>query len=125
MNDWFDMLAPIIGRILIGGFFLFSGIEKVFNFPSFVELFARANYPQPILIALCIMAIESLGGLALIADYQTRACALVLAVYLILSATVTFQPSTTTTVQLFLQNMAILGGLFMVAGCIPKLKRSR
>ena len=115
MNDWTNTFAPILGRILVGGFFLWSGIEKALNFVGLVGFFGAANVPQPLLMALAIIIVEVLGGLALIVDVYTRAFALLLALYVLVAATISFGTLNTMQVQLFLQNMAILGGLFMVA----------
>lgn len=114
MNDWTTTFAPIVGRILVGGFFLWSGIEKTLNFTGFVGFFASAGYPQPVAFAIGVLVIEVLGGLALIVDLYTRPFALLLALYVLVSATLSFGAVNATQVQLFLQSMAILGGLLLV-----------
>lgn len=119
MDAWTSILAPIVGRILIGGFFVWSGIEKALNFPGFVDFFSAAKYPAPLWFALGVIVFESLAGLALVIDYQSRPVALVLVLYVLLSATLFFGPATTIGLQLFLQNMAILGGLLMVVAYRP------
>jgi putative oxidoreductase len=114
MNKSFAALVPIIGRILIGGFFLLSGINKSLSFLHFVQIFANTPIPHPVGLALIVIAVEVAIGLALIIDYYTRPVALAACVYVLLSSTSFFSALTATQTQLFLENMALIGALLML-----------
>jgi len=101
--------------MFIGGFFLWSGIQKALTFPGLVEFFARAQYPTPLAIASFVVALETLCGICIVANVGARIAALLLSGYVLVTSTLFFSSSTAASVQLFLQNMAILGGLVLVA----------
>ena len=116
MSRWTTLYATLIGRILLGGFFLWSGIQKALNFSEFVIFFANHGYANSPYIALCVVTVEVLAGIALVADVQTRIAALVLAMYMLLWTFLFPQVATAGDTQLFLENLAIVGGLLMTAG---------
>jgi putative oxidoreductase len=115
MNNLVATLAPIIGRILIGGYFLWSGIQNTLNFAGFVTELGYGGFPQPVACAALIIAIEALGGLALVTNCYTRFSALTLSLYLTISTVAFFKPLSATDLQLFLSDIAILGGLLITA----------
>ena len=86
MDAWSDIFAPIIGRILVGGFFLWNGIAESLNFPSTALLMQTRGLPQPVAIAAVLIAAEVLGGIALVVGFKTRQTALLLALFTIAAA---------------------------------------
>ena len=116
MNRWITLYTTLIGRILLGGFFLWSGILKALNFSPFVDFFAHKGYANSLYIALLVLMIEVVAGIALIADVKTRASSLLLAIYLLVWTCLFQQTATGADMQLFLENLAIVGGLLMAAG---------
>ncbi len=116
MDRWITLYTTLIGRILLGGFFLWSGIEKALNFSGFVDFFAHKGYANPLYVAMGVLVVEILAGIALITDVKTRAAALVLAIYMLLWTFLFPQVATSGETQLFLENMAIVGGLLLTAG---------
>jgi len=112
MNQWTTLYAPLLGRILLGGFFVWTGVQKALNFPGVVEFFTQLQYPAPLVMALLVMAFEVVGGIALVADMKTRFVAALLALYVVLTS-ILFMSAQTTNMQVFLQSMAIVGGLLM------------
>lgn len=115
MNQWTTLYAPLLGRILLGGYFLGVGIQKALNFPAFVDFFGKSGYPSPLYFAAGVIAIEVILGIALVVDVKTRLAALILSVYVVLISFFFAQTSSVTDVQIFLQHMAIVGGLLMTA----------
>ena len=72
-----------------------------------------------------VVGLKILFGIALIVDVKTRTSALVLAIYMLVWTFLFPQIATTTDTQVFLANMAIVGGLLMAAGMgTNKLKPS-
>jgi putative oxidoreductase len=116
MDQWTALYAPLIGRILVGGYFVWSGVQKIVNFDSLVGYLANAGFPYPTYCALAMVTIETIAGILLVVDLQTRVTALWLAVYLLVSSSLFFSVTTVMQTQIFLANTAIVGGLLVIAG---------
>ena len=86
MNPWTTFYAPLLGRILLGGFFVWTGVQKALNFPDLVAFFTQLQYPVPLAVALVVMTLEVVGGIALVADVKTRLIAALLALYTALAS---------------------------------------
>ncbi len=95
MNWMTQLYAPIVGRILMGGYFLWSSVGVILNTPNLTSLIGAA------------VLIEALGGIALIVGYKTRLAALILAVFTLV---VSF-----TAVQYELNSIAVIGGLLYIS----------
>ncbi len=114
MDKQLELYAPLLGRIMIGGFFLWNGIHQALNVPTTISIFSSIGFPQPIAWALGAISIEVLGGIVLIVGYKSRISASILALYttasiLLVGSLGAFQ------LQLFLANMAVVGGLLYVS----------
>lgn len=114
MDRWVKSYAPLFGRILVGGFFLWNGIQQALNLPAATEIFIALGLPNPVLFATLATAVEVGGGIGLILGFRTRMCAALLAFYVMLASGSFFNTNTAAGMQLFLQNMAILGGLLYI-----------
>jgi putative oxidoreductase len=121
MHRWIDCYAAIFGRILVGGFFLWNGIQAAFNFASTIQTFEHLHmlYVQPEAFAVAAIIIEVVGGIFLVVGYRMRLVALLLALYVMLSSVFLLDFTTGTALALFMQNMAIAGGLFCIASASP------
>ena len=115
MNTLLTIHAPLFGRILLGAFFLLGGIQKALNFPSFVDFFGGIITYHTVPFSLVFVSFEILLGILLIVDIKARVVSLMLVLYMILSSFIFTQISSVYNLQLFLQNMAIVGGLLMCA----------
>ncbi len=115
MDNWSDIFAPLIGRILMGGFFLWNGIEATLNFPNTTAAFATLGSPSPVALALIAIAVEVMCGIFLIVGLWSRVAALALVVFVV--GTAFLQSGAQSPIQqaLFLQDMAIIGGLLYVS----------
>ncbi|MDE2213360.1 MAG: DoxX family protein [Patescibacteria group bacterium] len=114
-TSWSEWYAPLIGRIFVGGFFLWDGILNTLNFSGAAGALAGANIPQPVYAAIIVILIEVLCGAALIVGWQTRFAALVLAIYSVLAALFHANFNSAAQVSLFLQYFAIVGGLLYIS----------
>lgn len=115
MNQWMDCYAPLMGRILLGGYFLWNGVLKVVSFPTVVAVVAASGFPLPTLAVAVALLLEAGLGLAVVVGYGARVAGIGLAVYttvvtLIFHASV--DPNQT---ALFLKNVAIVGGLLYLS----------
>lgn len=87
MNRTNDAGLAIL-RIGVGGVFVAHGLQKLFVFglAGLSDFMAQAGLPFPALSALAVTATELLGGLALVAGFQTRLAALPLAFAMLVAA---------------------------------------
>lgn len=107
MNQWVNCYAPLMGRILVGGYFLASGILKTLYIEGFVASVSSTGLPMPELVAVAAIAIEVAFGIALVVGYYTRFAALALTVWIIAASG--FFPDN------LLKNLAIAGGLLYIS----------
>lgn len=108
-------IGLLLGRILIAQIFLLSGISKVFNFSQTAQYMASHNmHAVPMWLVLAIL-VELTGAALLIAGFFTRVGAFLLILFMILVTSI-FHLEFTVRIQaiMFMKNVAIIGGLFMV-----------
>jgi putative oxidoreductase len=115
MDNWSDIFAPLIGRILMGGFFLWNGIEAALNFANTTGTLASAGSPSPVVLAIVTIAIEVGCGILLVVGLWSRVAALILVVFVIGTAFLQTGPQSAVAQALYLQDMAIVGGLLYVS----------
>jgi putative oxidoreductase len=115
MQNYGDIFAPLIGRILVGGFFIWSGIEATLNFPNAVAAMINLGAPMPTTLAIIAITIEVLGGMAMVVGFKTRLVALMLSLYVIIVAFFYTGFATDSSQALFFQDMAIIGGLLYIS----------
>lgn len=111
----------LVGRLLLALLFLPAGIGKITGYAGTVGYIASKGLPLPEAGAAIAIAVEVLGGLALIFGFGTRFAAVVLALFT-LAASVFFHnfwalPADQQMVQqlMFIKNIAVVGGLFTLA----------
>lgn len=115
MDNWADIFAPLIGRILMGGYFLWNGIETTLNLANTTATLANIGSPSPVGLALLIIATEVCCGILLIVGVWSRTAALVLVVFVIGTAFLQGGSQSAVVQALFLQDMAIIGGLLYIS----------
>jgi putative oxidoreductase len=111
----------LIGRLLLAALFLPAGISKIGGFAGTAGYIASKGLPLPEVGAAIAVAVEILGGLALILGFGTRLAALALALFTLV-ATFIFHnywgvPADQAFVQqlMFYKNIAVVGGLLVLA----------
>lgn len=108
--------AAAIGRVLMSVIFLLSGFEKLGSFGGTIGYMASEHVPVPELAAIVAIVIECVGGLLVLAGYQTRLAALVLAVWSVATALVAHtQFGDVNQMIHFLKNLAMCGGFLQLA----------
>ena len=116
-------LLPPLGRLLLCGLFIWGGYEKLAAPRATAAYFAETGIPLPALMVWVTIAIELVGGLALLFGIRTRLAALILALWtLVTGFAVHFAAATTLTDPMaaydnmihFYKNLAIAGGLLYV-----------
>jgi putative oxidoreductase len=115
MNVWIDCYAPLVGRIFLGGFFLWNGIQAALNLPAAVGIFADHGVAYPLVWVVAMVAVEVLCGIAVVAGFLTRPAALVLALYLIVQSAFVTNFNSDAELNLLSVNLGLVGGLLYVA----------
>jgi putative oxidoreductase len=116
---------PLIGRLLIVYIFATSGIGKVFSWQANVQYMSTRHLPM-IPVFLAIAAVIEIGGsICLVTGYRAREAAMIMFFYLI-GVTVLFHNYWAASGMLagaqethFRKNLAIMGGLLMLAYAGP------
>ena len=119
-------VLELVGRGLLGLYFIVPGITKVTGFAGSSEYMAAHGVPLiPFLLVLTII-IQIGGGLSLIAGFRTQLVAFVLAgLTLVISIfmhdfwNVEDAVQQVHETQNFVKNLAIMAGLLYVAGVTP------
>jgi putative oxidoreductase len=121
MSNPSGSVAPLIGRILLSMVFLLSGIEKVAMFSMMAGYAAAKGLPMPTVAIGVAAAIEILGGLAILTGFQTKLASWLLFLFLI-PTTLLFHNfwamsgmEKMDNMGHFLKNLAIMGGLLILA----------
>jgi len=111
----YSAALALVGRILLSVIFLISVVGKLAAPAGTIGYIAAAGLPLPQLAYVLAVAIELLGGLALIAGYQTRIAAAALALFCV-AAAFGFHGNLGDQNQFvhFLKNLAIAGGLLQL-----------
>lgn len=118
--NWRDCLAPIIGRILVGGYFLWSGIYNALNFDATLAALQTITYLHvlsPFFIAVGAVAVQVVAGTVLVIGWRTRLAAGVLACYVIAASLFLHSEAFNQALTSFelLKNFAIAGGLLYMS----------
>ncbi|NKB98634.1 MAG: DoxX family membrane protein [Pseudomonadales bacterium] len=116
-------IALLLGRGLLGLYFIVPGISKITGWEGNVEYMAAHGVPLiPVALAITIV-LQIGGGISLLAGYRTQLCGIVLAALTLLinifmhdfwNVEDAVQQGHET--QNFIKNLAIMAGLLYVAG---------
>ena len=117
----YENVLNLVGRIAIAALFLPAGINKLLGMEGATGYFTSLGLPAVAVLIWVVIAIEILGGLALILGYHTRLVALGLAIFTVLASIVGHAfwaaPVDAAFIAqlLFFKNMAVTGGLLVLA----------
>ncbi len=113
-----------VARILLAALFLISGVRKLMVFGIVSGMMAGKGFPVPdVFLGLAIL-LEIAGGLMLIANWNAKYAAWALAAFTLVSGAIfhgfwnvwgAAPPVFNNEVNHFLKNIAIVGGLLLVA----------
>ena len=107
-------ITDLLGRILFSLIFLISGFEKLANTAASQSYMASAHVPP--ILAIPAGIFELGAGLALIVGWQTRATALLLSGFCLLSGVLFhMQPADQMQMVMFMKNIAMAGGFLILA----------
>lgn len=115
-----ERYAPLAGRILLSLIFIISGAGKIFGFSQTAAFMQAQGLPLASLLLAATIALEIIGGLAILLGFKARALALLLFLFLIPTTIIfhNFWAASGEAVQMqvahFLKNLGIMGGLLYV-----------
>jgi putative oxidoreductase len=107
---------PFVGRALIGGIFIFSGLGKLGSYAGTTAAITAVGLPFAPLGFVVAIAVEIGVGFLLLVGYRARFAALILAIWCVVTA-IFFHRNFANQNMLthFLKNMMIAGGLLQIA----------
>ncbi|MGB2016762.1 MAG: DoxX family protein [Candidatus Puniceispirillum sp.] len=114
LNSIVTTFSAPIGRVLIAFMFFMSGLNKIGNYANTAGWMEAMGVPGGLLPL--VIALEVVGGAAIILGWKTQIAAFLLAGFCLLSAII-FHADFTDQMQMgmFMKNVAIAGGfLFLV-----------
>lgn len=117
MNNALRYAAPL-GRLLLVVLFIMSGWSKISGYEGTQGYMESMGVPGGLLPL--VIALEILGGIAVLVGFKARWIALILAIFTIASAVI-FHADFADQNQMmhFMKNLAIAGGFLMIAGHGP------
>jgi putative oxidoreductase len=109
----FQNIAELGGRVLLVALFLLSGLGKIGAYSATAGYMASVGVPGALLPL--VIATEVLGGAAIIAGWNTRIVAFLLAGFSLVSALL-FHNNFADQIQMimFLKNVSIAGGFLLL-----------
>lgn len=114
MNERIQNTAALLGRALLSYIFIVSGWGKVTGFAGTAGYIASKGMPLPELMTAGAIAVELLGGLALLVGFKPRWAAGAIFLFLIPTTLIFHPPGVAAEAISFMKNLAIMGGMAMV-----------
>jgi putative oxidoreductase len=117
--------AMLASRILLSLVFLIAGYRKLMGVAATAGYFGKLGFPMPEVMAWVAIAVELGGAILLIVGWKTRWAASLLALFTLIAAFAAHRFWEVDPAQYanqmnhFLKNMAIVGGLILVAATGP------
>lgn len=107
-------VIELAGRLLLGHIFLLAGLNKISGYDGTVAYMEAMGVPGGLLPA--VIALEILGGLAVIVGFKTRWASYALAAFTVIAAVI-FHTNFADQMQMimFMKNMSITGGLLILS----------
>lgn len=121
MQTQLQSIYSLVGRLLLAAVFLPAGFSKITGFAGTVGYIGSVGMPMPTVSAVAAIAVEILGGLALVLGFQTRIAALVLAAFTLVASFFFHNfwalPEAQQMMQqlMFFKNIGLVGGLLTLA----------
>jgi len=109
-------LQLLIGRVLLSIIFIMAGVSKLGGVAGTAGYMASMGIPLPNLTVWLVIALELLGGIAILLGFFTRYTAWALAAFCVASGYLAhFQPDDQMQMTSFMKNIAMAGGFMALA----------
>lgn len=118
----------LTARTLLAALFIISGVRKAMAFPIVVGMMAGKGFPMAEAFLVATIILEIVGGLMLIANWNAKCAALALAAFTLAAGSIFHgfwhvwhaPPEFNNEFNHFFKNVAIVGGLLLVAASSEK-----
>lgn len=109
-----EKISQFVARVFLGQIFLLSGFFKITGYEGTVGYMETMGIPGMLLPL--VIAFEIGGGVAIILGWQTRLTAIALAIFTVVAGVI-FHSNFSDHMQMimFMKNIAITGGLMLLA----------
>ncbi|WP_455210286.1 DoxX family protein [Kaarinaea lacus] len=109
-----EKISHVVARVFLGHIFVLAGISKIGAYAGTQGYMNAMGVPGELLPL--VIALEVIGGLAIIAGWQTKWAAMALAGFSVVAAAI-FHNNFADQMQmiLFMKNIAIAGGFLLLA----------
>jgi len=121
----------VLGCVLLSAIFILSGLGKLPHFNDIAGMIAGKGIPLATVALVISLFVEIGGGLMVLTGFKAKYAALVMAVWLV-PVTLVFHhfwgiPAAQQHDQMvnFLKNVAIMGGLLVLASASPETKSAK
>ena len=118
----YDRAYFVLGRTLLGLYFLVAGLSKIVGYSATLDLMASKQVPLSEILLPITILVQIGGGVLLIVGRQLRLSALVLAgltliinIYIHIFWSFFCKQKTAYETQNFIKNLAIMAGLLVLA----------
>ena len=109
-------VGALVARLLLAALFILAGIAKIGGAEGTIGYIASVGLPAPELLYYATLVVEIGGGLLLAIGFKARYAAVALGLFSIAAAALFHNDfAQQSEMTAFLKNLAIAGGMFMVA----------
>ena len=108
----------LVARILLAAIFISAGLSKLGGFDGTVGYIASKGLPLPGLLAVLTIAVEVLGGIAIVIGYKARVAGLLLAIFTLLAGFIFHNFWAVPADQAYIQNIMFMKNLSMDGGLL-------
>lgn len=121
----YNPMLPLVARLLMATIFMVFGVRKVLAYAGTVAYFTKLGFPAAEVFTVIAIVIEIGGGILLIIGWKTRWVAWLLALFTLIGMLMAHRYWEFDAAQYanqmthFFKNVAIIGGLLMVAAFGP------
>lgn len=113
--DGLKKMSPLIARVLLALIFIMAGFSKLTGAEATAGYFGALGIPMPGVSVYLVGLFEVVGGLAIVAGFQTRIAALLLAAFCIASAVLAHNNfADQTQMIMFMKNLGLAGGFLLL-----------
>jgi putative oxidoreductase len=117
-----ENICLLLGRLLMGAYFILPGLQKITNYQMMTDYMLAHSVPATTFLLPLTIVIQIVAGLAIIIGFKGKLAAFILAgltliicIYMHDFWTMEEGLARTHETQNFVKNMAIMGGLLMIA----------
>ncbi len=116
-----DEVILLLGRVALGAIFIKSGIQKLLTLGAFAASLAQRGVPQSDTWAVIGATVEFVGGILIVAGFQTRYASLLMILFVIVATGISHRfwefadAARRAQESQFFKNLSIIGGFLLLS----------